>query len=164
MKRLSETRIELVLPIGFRIIFGIIVVILVSSMIAVGSGGVLPIIITVVAAIAGLYEERWVFDAGSGIVEHSYGVYPIVRKKTIDTDNVETLVISNYKEIPEADDDGRGSGKRWTMQRTLASFQLVRSDAKAMTIEIRNNKSSREMKDNADSIASLIGKPLEMRD
>ena len=163
LKRVGADRLTLSLPISFRISFTVIVLLLIGSMISIREIAAIPLIVAIAAFMAGLYQERWIFDcdarSGGGQVTHEFGVYPILKRQKIELSAVKALILSNYREVPE---DRNALRRRPIEPRTLTSFRLRLADGKERTVEIRTNRRGRELKNNAEAIAEFCGKPLEI--
>ena len=158
IKQITESVIELTLPIAFRIVFAGITTLLVASMISLMAIAVVPVIIASITLIAGLYEERWRFDAERGVIEHWIGLLGISKRSTIEFDDVDSFILANYKEVPE---DSGFSAKRSVALRSLVAFQIGIKSGSAKTIEIRMNRHNDTLKENAERISEFCNKPLE---
>jgi hypothetical protein len=158
LHRLSESVICLKLPWVFRTIFAAITAMLLASMISLGSGGVVPVMITAVTLFAALYEERWTFDSRTRSVVHRYGLVIFAKTRAVKFDDIESFVLSNYH---DPRDEGTLSPKRVVISRSLVSFQMAMKEGKNRTIEIRANRHNNSMKQNAETIADFCGLPIE---
>ena len=159
LKRVGADRLTLSLPISFRISFTVIVLLLIGSMISIREIAAIPLIVAIAAFMAGLYQERWIFDCDARQITHEFGVYPILKRQKIELSAVKALILSNYREVPE---DRNALQRRPIEPRTLTSFRLRLADGKERTVEIRTNRRGRELKNNAEAIAEFCGKPLEI--
>jgi len=155
----SESLLELRLPATFRIAFLIIAVILIASMATLEVVTPVPLIITAITVLAGLYEERWQFDREAGTVVHRYGLIILAKQSVVPFDQIDTFVLSNLREIP---DEGPFSARRSVALRSLVSFQLLTTDGKYRTVEIRPNRHNDSLKQNAERIAEFCGTDLEL--
>ena len=158
IKQVSDNVIELSLPKAFRVVFAGITILLVASMISLMAIAVVPIIIASITIIAGLYEERWRFDNERGVVDHWIGLIGIAKRSSIEFDDIDSFILSNYKEVPE---DSGFSAKRSVALRSLVAFQIGIRAGRAKTVEIRMNRHNDLLKENAKRIAEFCDKPLE---
>ena len=158
IKQISESVIELSLPISFRIVFAGITILLIASMISLMAIAAVPIIIATITIVAGLYEERWRFDNKRGVVNHWIGILGIAKRSSIEFDAIDSFILSNYKEVPE---QSKFSAKRSVALRSLVAFQIGIRSGRAKTVEIRMNRHNDMLKENAERIAEFCNKPLE---
>jgi len=161
LRERSDTAIELTLPPSFRIAFGVIAAILLGSMASLEVITPVPVIITVITILAGLYEERWRFDRETRTIVHRYGLVILAKRAVVDFDDVEGFALSNLREIP---DDGAFSARRSVALRSLVSFQILTNDGKYRTVEIRANRHNDTLKENAERIAEFCNANLEFSD
>ncbi len=159
LKERSPSVVELTLPAGFRITFGIIALVFLGSMATLDRVSALPVAITAVTVVAGLYEERWKFDRGRGVVEHRYGLLVFSGRSLVDFGSIESFVLSNFREAP---DDHGFSAQKSIALRSLVSLQLLTHDGKCRTIEIRANRHNDSLKSNAERIGEFCSIPLRI--
>ncbi len=84
------------IPLWFRIVSGAITGILVLVSILTGSLGVGGAIITAMALLATLYEERWVFDPAHDLCEGRVGLLFAARKTRIAISDIERLRVDVF--------------------------------------------------------------------
>lgn len=84
------------IPLWFRIVSGTITGILVLVSIVTGSLGIGGAIITAMALIATLYEERWIFDPERDSCEGRVGLVVAARKTSIAISDIERLRIDVF--------------------------------------------------------------------
>ena len=155
----SESVLELRLPSSFRIAFLVIAAILIASMATLEVITAVPLIITAITVLAGLYEERWQFDREAGAIVHRYGLIVLAKRSVVSFDEIDTFILSNLREIP---DEGPFSARRGVAMRSLVSFQLLTTDGKYRTVEIRANRHNDSLKENAERIAEFCDSNLEL--
>lgn len=154
----SDDMVELALPMSFRVTFGIISVVLIAAILSFGMITVVPMVVTAITVLAGLYEERWIFDRARGTVTHRYGLVFLAGKHETSFDEIESFILSNFREVP---DEQLFSSKRTLALRSLVSLQMGLKGGRSRTIEIRANRHNSTLKESAERISQFCGIPLE---
>ena len=169
LKRINDHELVLRLPLGFRVIFGVIVVILLSSMIASGSTAPGPVVLLILSILSGLYKEEWRFQKDRRIVEHRSGLlFPYVTKR-FSFEEIDHFALSlNTRASQTAKPPKKETMKSLLGGRrqpsSMGSFGLVKPDGKAHTIEIRKSKSIDEFSKNAQEIADFCEISLKLQE
>ena len=85
-----DGRLVYAIPLWFRILMAAIALLVVASFAVSGEPpGVVGWIVLAAVALAALYEERWTFDAGRGLVSHRAGLLVVARTTEIGLASVE---------------------------------------------------------------------------
>ena len=169
LQKKTDNELVLRLPIGFRLLFAVIVTFLAGSMIGTGSVSPASIILTVLSALAGLYKEQWRFDRESGAIEHQSGLlFPYITR-LFTFDDIDQFVLSSSKSYRPAINRRQrdGYGQEQDSQRrgtSMTSFGLITKKGKAHTIEIRKSRSNELMEDNVRVISEFCDIPLKVQE
>ena len=106
LKAKGKDRLELSVPIGFRLVllffFFLLCVLLLSSDLS-GQGinsSVLPLILCIVTGLGAFYEERWIFDRKRGVCENRFGLVHFHRRRSIPFDEIDRRGASFFHERP----------------------------------------------------------------
>lgn len=79
-------------PVG-RLIYLGIALFLAAGMVVLGETPLVLLAITVVAALAGLYEERWIFDKNTGMATRSRGIGPASNRLELPLASLKGLIL-----------------------------------------------------------------------
>ena len=161
LRKISDNSIALVLPPSFRIVFGVITVILIASMATLDALTPVPLVIAGITLFAWLYEERWRFYNEEKRIEHRFGLIFLAKRSFVAYDNIDTFVLSNFRVIP---DDHTFSARKTVAARSLVSFQVLLKDGGYRTIEIRPNRHNDSLRSNAETIAEFCEISLQQVD
>ena len=169
LRKKDETELVLKLPIGFRIMFAVIVAFLLGSMISTGGTSTGSVVLTVLSLLAGLYKELWRFDKRDGVIVHESGLlFPYITRQ-YKLDDIDYFVLSSSKTYrPSVDSKSEvrfgptmGGQRRRT---TMTSFGLVTKDGKAHTIELRKSRADEAITDNVQEISDFCEIPVKFQE
>ena len=169
LQRNNDDELLLRLPIGFRLMFAVIVTFLLGSMIGTGGVSAGSIILTVLSILAGLYKEQWRFNREEGAIEHRSGLlFPYITRQ-FSFDDIDHFVLSRSKSYRPAVARGHrdgfnqtaGSQRRGT---SMTSFGLITKEGKARTIEIRKSRNTETMEGNVQEISSFCEIPVKFQE
>jgi hypothetical protein len=122
------------IPLWFRVVSGTITGVLVLVSIVTGSLGIGGAVITALALVATLYEERWIFDPEHDMCEGLVGLVFAARKTRIALSDIEQLRIDVFakgrldqRDRPADDKLLPGSQARLTIETKLGDHYMVDS-------------------------------------
>lgn len=164
------------IPLWYRLLMAFIVAVVAGSMlIANVAAGPVAWILMVVVILAGLYEERWIFDPESRTIRNRTGLLVAARSLEIPFDEVELfrLVPHVRGTIPGSADEreqneaalkaSRGddsSRRRQIYKRPYVGLILDRSDGSHYLIDSMNARRSPVLRQDAARMAACCGKTL----
>lgn len=169
LQQKSENELILRLPVGFRLLFIIILAFLVSSMITSGGISAGSLVLAILSILAGLYKEQWRFLKKERIIEHQSGLlFPYITKR-VSFDEVDHLILSysaNPRPIRKRSlgDSFDESVDRHAKHGSITSFGFKNSSGKASTIEIRKSRSTTALEDNVQKIADFCEIPVKIQE
>ena len=79
-------------PLG-RILYVGIALFLAAGMIMLGEAPMVLVVITAITVVAGLYEERWIFDKEAGIATRSRGIGPARKSLELPLASLKSLIL-----------------------------------------------------------------------
>lgn len=163
-------------PIWYRVCM-VVIAATVAGAIATAPGRPAPLawIILVLAALAGLYEERWSFEPASRRVVHRAGLLVAAKTLRVNFDEIERfrLVPQVRGTIPGSEDErlqnaaalqaGRSddsSRRRSSFKKPYVSLVFDCADGTRYLIDRTGARRINLLRRDAESMASLCGKPL----
>lgn len=159
----SPTRAELRLTAPVRGTLLGMAVILGAATFGFGDPPILGIIITVLMLIAGLYDERWTFDADAHTVTYRFGTLPVAITRRYGFDQVsgfgtEVFCRGTSARPPDPNTD---SGKRKPLFQTrYVSLFMYLDSGERLVLETVNTRRQTETEDAARTLSRLCGKPV----
>jgi hypothetical protein len=161
LKETAPNRIELVLPVWFRILFLIIAGALIFGMFNESKVYAVPFIIAVVALLSGLYNEHWIFDRNQQEVESHFGLIFFYRTKHYPFDEIESFRLQQYEKghVPS-----RHSEEDKHSRRMMMILTLKLTDGRRLNIETTSGSQVDEFRHRANQLADFCGKPLRTGD
>ena len=151
-------KLVLRLPSSFRFTFAAIGAILVVAMATSGGISVVPAIIVAICLGAFLFDERWSFDLNDSSIVHRVGMTGLGKNTTFSIEEISEFNISGYKPEPEQD---ASFLKRRNFSTGLIRLGFTTRDGRTQTVEIRKNRHSQTLMDNALRLSEYCGKPLK---
>ncbi|WP_156104576.1 hypothetical protein [Spirochaeta lutea] len=97
--KLSKGRdgnLHLHFPLLFRLTLYVLAGLLISAMILNRRLEVLPVILTAVSLLGGLYTEHWTFNPQQGEIIHRYGIAPLTRKVRFSLSEIENFTLHRF--------------------------------------------------------------------
>ncbi len=164
LQELSDRRIVLRIPVGFKLLLLGIAVIIFSSIIFTSAGGrmfdranTLPLLLCAFSLLAAAYQEQWIFDRDNDLLKSQFGIFPLFRTKRIKISELEVVSLNRFVRgnLPPT-----SGGKRRMLQRDLLSLTLVRRDGQIIRIETYRAFEQEKIKQMAGRIADYCGIPL----
>lgn len=163
-------------PAAYRAACAIALAILAAALaVSGGEPGILGWALIVLATLATLYEEKWIFDPAADRISHRSGILPIVAKKQLLISDVERVRVSPFVRgtVPGSSDEhlenaaalagGRGddSGrKRLSFKRHYLCVLLETRDGARYFVDASSSRKAAALKAKAARIAAFIGVPL----
>jgi hypothetical protein len=84
LRRKKDGSFSYAMPLAFRVaMIAILGLVLAASFSDGGTPGAIGWILIALAAFASLYDERWSFDAQSGVLTHRLGLWPVRRRVAV---------------------------------------------------------------------------------
>ena len=163
LKKLSDGRLILTIPVGYKILLlGIGLLILISLIVtrAEGGGGIfirkntIPLIICLVSLLGAAYHERWIFDRPDGRVIHQNGLIVFHSNKVYGIEDLDRVEVSQFIR------GGPGSAKlskRNVFIRPLLSLSLCRKNGDVYRLEIYSRFQGSRAENTARAIAEYCG-------
>jgi hypothetical protein len=103
-----STRLVFAIPVWYRVLMGVILLVLTAVLIQDGGRPAWPMwALLAVVALGALYQEQWTFDADQGRVVHRAGLLIAARDRVIDFAVIEQFMIAPHVEgtIPGTEDE-----------------------------------------------------------
>lgn len=108
LKKHKDGRISYGLPLWYRFLT-LLILGLIGSSVAVpeSSPGVVAWVVLALLGLSLLYEERWTVDPAKQSIEHRVGIYPFLRRTTIDFSSVARFSIDIFARgtVPGSEDE-----------------------------------------------------------
>lgn len=108
LKKHKNGRISYGLPLWYRIITLIMLGLIGSSFVVPeNSPGVVGWVVLALLAFSLLYEERWMVDPAKQSIEHRVGIYPVLRRTTINFSSIAHFSIDIFARgtVPGSEDE-----------------------------------------------------------
>lgn len=149
------------LPHTFRIFFALLAAILLYGIFAGEGGGVVPVILLVISALALVYDERWRFDRARGVVEWRIGLMGLVRPGKVPMESLERFTIG---EMMKGAVPGAQEGKSRFFQRRYVHLTMTTTEGHEYDIERRAARSGENLHEIAREVARFCERPLDEED
>ncbi len=174
LHRTKNGRLVYAIPLWYRFFMAAVAAIVAASMFE-SPGGPFAWVILALAALAGLYEESWVFDSATRRVRHRAGLLVAARSTGLSFDEIERfrLVPHVRGTVPGSEDErvqnaaalaaGRGddsSRRRSPFKKPYVSMLFDCADGSRRIMDRTQARRSLRLRLDAASIASFCGKPL----
>ena len=156
--RKSENEWELRLPHSFRFVFGFIVLITLTGMIAVGRFYAFPLVIVLISFAATLYNETWIIDRNREVFEYRFGLLFLFKRREIPFSEVSSLKVKRFTKGLPSD---RGLAKPTTLRRDFIRISLITKDDRMINMETHKETRNEDLYKSAHDIAEFCGKPIE---
>ncbi|MFW5711702.1 MAG: hypothetical protein ACOCZA_07120 [Spirochaetota bacterium] len=156
VKEIDTDTLALKLHNGFRIVFGVLAVIILSSLIVTASdqgGGLLPIILVVVFTLIALYNESWYFHKSDGVIKHLHGLVMLSASTTFAAEDVESVEVKSFRKGSVSSQPGQ---KKRFFQRDLLTLSLIFSEGGKKDIEITEAKNKTALQRKAAAISDFM--------
>ncbi|MBI9101507.1 MAG: hypothetical protein JEY99_03750 [Spirochaetales bacterium] len=166
--RKSESIMQLSPAILFRILFGIIGAVLLLG-ISLNPGTSIPvigIILIIISFIAAFYEERWILNRDTRIIDYRFGLIFLCRKESIPFDEIDEFSYSDTAVIRR--DNPEGSHSMLSRSSIFngrsvkySVLSLITKDGKVRNIEVLKSRSGTELLDKGTQAAGFCGYELK---
>ena len=153
----ADGRLELRPAGGYRLFLGLIALLMLAALLfsllegeSVAAG---PVVFFLLALLACLYEERWIFSRGE--IESRHGLLYLYRKKVISLDTVEGFTVSSFTK-------GKLRGTDPEAPSFLPSYAVLSIDTAEsgpVTVEIVRFGKKELLETKAARIAAACAKP-----
>lgn len=157
--------IVLRLPYLFRIIIGGAAAALFVGMLTREGFALAPFIVILLMAAAASYIERWTFSAADGSIRYQIGLPVLQRTERYGFEEVEAVGLRQFTKGKVFDSDresagNRESGRGGILSRSYVRVSLFLTDGDELDIETQPVRGGRDVGEQAEKIANLLGKPL----
>ncbi|SRR6056297_2772908 len=156
VKEIDTDTLALKLHNGFRIVFGILAVIILSSLVVTASndgGELLPGVLIVVFTLIALYNESWYFHKSDGEVKHLHGLVLLSATTTFAAKEIESVEVKSFRKGSVAP---QPSEKKRFFQRDLLTLSLIFSSGGKKDIEITEAKNKTALQRKAAAISDFM--------
>ncbi|MGA2079900.1 MAG: hypothetical protein ABSH53_04720 [Holophaga sp.] len=156
-------RLEYGVPGWFRGAMGLLLAVLGGGLaLEGGPPGPLGWAVLALAALGGLYEDRWVFDAGTEQVRHRAGLLPAAYTRVLPFAAIERfrLVPAGPGAAPDAG-PAAGGGRSLDLRRTSLDLVLECADGRRLLLDRIPVRRAGRLREAGGRIAQACGKTLE---
>ncbi len=163
LKEKGKTRMVYSTSAVFRLLFGVLGLVVILSILSVPEGTFLSRLNAVSLVIIGLclfavlYRERWLFDKEANAFERHIGALFLYARRRRPLDSLAKVVVRETG--PE------GTGKPGLLRmgpRRMAVLSVVDRDNKAYTMEMARGASVQLLRQSAERLSAFLGVPLEV--
>jgi len=172
LRKIDDNTLALKLHWGFRLVFGLLAVIILSSMLVTSSeegGSLVMVVLIALFVLIALYNESWYFSlpegdtdrestpGGSkpkGLVRHFHGLVMLAAHSSFSIEDIESIEVKAFRKgsVPGAE-----SEKKRFFQRDLLTLSLIFTKGGKKDIEITEAKNKTALQRKAAAISDFTG-------
>lgn len=186
LKKHKDGRISYGFPLWFRILDLAIIALIVGSMfVSEPAPGAMAWVLVALLAVGFLFEERWTVDPDRRCIEHRVGVFPVLRKSSIDFDSIARFSIDMFARgtIPGSEDeaevkqkgfsmlydkqptdDAQHAARPSTFKKPYATLLIVTKDDVTYLVDTQPAKRASHLLDAGTALAKACGFVLQERE